>query len=164
MFQKDILISLSIIFIVVFSLPCFSQDKKYHNYKVIGLETNVSSKGVNEIETNYQFKGFQVKTIEQYYRNSDDQQKGLVETLSKWKGCMKISNLVDKTGKVAGKRYICSTKVSGENKFIIGYTYFDSLNKAIYIIGNSAREVAMFSKGICPLARHLYNDRGCPEF
>lgn len=163
--KKTALILILFGFIFSMNSPCFSQNKrKAHDYKFLDWYAEESEITDKILVTNYEFKGIPVTTIEQYYRNSDDQEIGLRETVSKWSGCANKTDLADKNGKAVGKKYVCDTKISGKKAYIIGYTYFDNLNKAIYIIGKSKKIVERFAKGICPLALQLYNDKRCPEF
>ena len=153
--------TLSFVLTVVFAsgLPVLSQEKaKRSDYKL--LDYGAANDGGDFYD--YQFKGVPVKAIEKEFNDSEEQNNGFIETTKQYEGCGIAIDLFNNTGKNVGKRVTCDDKTS--KRFVIIYSYFDSLNKVNTISAASRKIVEDFTKGICPYALHLYGDTTCPNF
>ena len=159
----NVLTFLSILLLL--NLLCLSQSRERTRiYEVISIDTVTNAKGEDQTVTQYEYKGIPVTVLEQYYSSKDKQEKGLEEAMQGLADCTKKTVLTDKKGTIVGNKYLCSKIISGGKFFVLGYSYFDSLNKTVYIEGKSTEIIEKFAKGICPLAFQLYNDPECPEF
>jgi hypothetical protein len=158
------IIILSFVLTVVFAsgIPVLSQEKaKRSDYKLVRDDSSYEF-GRKTYFFDYEFKGVPVETIEKYFRDSEEQNNGFIETTKQYEGCGMAIDLFNDTGKINGKKVACDDKTS--KRFVIIYSHFDSSNEVDTISAASRKIVEDFTKGICPYALHLYGDPTCPNF
>ena len=159
--RKMIIFTFLVGMVFGFSSTLLSQERaNKSDYKLVSDDSRYAP-GVSTLIFEYEFKGWPVKTIEQYFDDREAQDRGLSKAGQLYSGCGSPIELFNSTGKMVGKKVTC---VGGDPGFVIIYSYFNSLNKVNTISGRSQKIVEDFAKGICPYAYHLYKVPECQHF